>query len=98
MKNFKDLTYVALMYIEHPVHQSSRPIIYFVNNFKISLPSNKSIKFLQNVKENNFFHFYPYKIPKNVRLAHIYSTNINVALTKFVTQHHFFSDLELKNQ
>ena len=44
MKNFKDLTYVALMYIEHPVLQSSRPIIYFVNNFKISLPPNKSIK------------------------------------------------------
>ena len=41
MKNFKDLTYVALMYIEHPVHQSSRPIIYFVNNFKISLESKK---------------------------------------------------------
>ena len=42
MKNFKDLTYVALMYIEHPVHQSSRPIIYFVNNFKISLESKNT--------------------------------------------------------
>ena len=43
MKNFKDLTYVALMYIEHPALQSSRTIIYFANNFKITLPSNKSI-------------------------------------------------------
>ena len=28
--------------MEHPVHQSSRPIIYFVNNFKISLESKNT--------------------------------------------------------
>ena len=78
MKNFKDLTYVALMYIEHPVHQSSRPISKFhYLQIKVSRSS-------QNVKENNFFQFYLYKIPKNVRVALIYNTNINVALTKYL--------------
>ena len=56
--------------MEHPVHQSSRPIIYFVNNFKISLPSNKMLKKII------FSSFICIEYQKNVRLALIYDTTL----------------------
>ena len=70
------------MHMEQPVHQSDRLIIYFVNNFKFSLLSNKGIEAFKNVKENIFFQFSPYKIPKNVKLDLICYININVTYKK----------------
>ena len=67
------------MHMEQPVHQSDRLIIYFVNNLKISLLSHKGIEAFKNVKENIFFQFSPYKIPKSVKLA-----LINVTYTGLV--------------
>ena len=66
------------MHMEQPVHQSDKRVICYVNNFKISLLSNKGIEAFKNGKENNLFQFSPYKIPKNVTLALIYNININV--------------------
>ena len=72
------------MHIEPAVHQSDRLIIYFVNNFKISLLSNKGIEAFKNVKENIFFQFSPYKIPKNVKLALINVTIKVLCINKIV--------------
>ena len=74
------------MHIEQAVHQSDRLIIYFVNNFKISLLLKLGIEAFKNVKENIFFQFSPYKIPKNVKLDLICYININVTYKKSCIQ------------